>query len=139
MPDTDDKPQNGKAAKPRKHKRLIPAPWNFPRNPLEEAIRIPRALEDKFAGNPTLAEDLAKAVGFNKAEDWRFQSLLLSANQYGLVNGRGARATVEMAPIGEDVVAPSDPAQRKKALEEAFRNVELFAQVADFYGDKAMA
>jgi hypothetical protein len=117
-------------------KKGLPPAWTFPRHPLEDALRIARTLEDKFAGKPTPAEDLARGLGFNRADDWRFLEPLRSANQYGLVSGSGARSTVEMAPIGVNLVAPSDPTQRRRALQEAFNNVELFRQVAEHYGDK---
>ena len=102
-----------KSGGPGKSKKGLPAPWPFPRHPLESALGIARALEDKFAGKPTPAADLAKALGFNQADDWRFQEPLRSAAQYGLVSGSGAKATVEMAPIGVDLVAPSDPTHRR--------------------------
>ena len=111
-------------------------PWTFPKHPLEDAIRIAKAVEEKNAGNAMPVLLLAKAVGYNLASDWRFQALLRSANQYGLVNGSGTKSDVTLAPAGEDIVAPSSPVDRKKALVRAFRNVEEFAKVADFYGDK---
>src|SRR5258706_14150895 len=69
-------------------------PWTFPKNTLEDAIRIPKAIEEKNAGNPMPAPDLAIAVGFRQPSDWRFLDLLRSANQYGLVSGTGASASI---------------------------------------------
>lgn len=82
------------------------------------------------------ADLLAHAVGFNKPNDWRFLDLLKSANLYGLVSGSGQHATVSLAKIGQDVVAPGSPQDRKAALLEAFRNVDDFKKVDDFYGTK---
>jgi hypothetical protein len=110
--------------------------WTFPKNPLEDAVHVARAIEDKNAGRPMRADVLAKAVGFNRSNDWRFLDLLRSANQYGLVQGTGANATVSIAKIGEDVVAPSSSSQRQEALVAAFRNVEDFKKVQDFYSGK---
>jgi hypothetical protein len=111
-------------------------PWTFPKNTLEDAIRIPKAIEEKNAGNPMHAGDLAKAVDFKKATDWRFLDLLRSANQYGLVSGAGATATVRMEKLGQDIVAPGSPKDRQAALLAAFQNVPDFKAVAEFYGDK---
>ena len=110
--------------------------WTFPKNSLEDAIRIPKALDEKFAGNPCPAADLAKAVGFNQANDWRFTELLRAANLYGLVTGTGYTATVTLTPLGEDIVAPKAPAQRSAALVQAFRNVDEFNKVESYYGGK---
>lgn len=84
------------------------------------------------------ADILVKAVGFKKASDWRFLDLLRSANQYGLVDGTGATATVKLEQIGQDIVAPGSPQDRQRALSSAFRNVEDFRRVEDFYRGKKL-
>ncbi len=112
------------------------AAWTFPKNTLEDAIQIAKAIEDKHGGNPMKADLLAKAVAYNKPNDWRFLDLLRSANVYGLVTGSGEKATVALESIGRDVVAPGSPQDRKKALLRAFHNVEDFKKVDEFYGTK---
>lgn len=109
-------------------------PWTFPKNTLEDAITIAKAIEEKHAGNPMPAKDLAVAVGFRLESDWRFGDLIRSAQQYGLVTRSGA--TISLASIGQDVVAPSSPHQRATALLSAFRNVKDFESVERFYGGK---
>src|SRR2546430_17122529 len=81
-------------------------PWTFPKHTLEEAIRGAKAIEEKTAGNPTRADMLARAVGFNHATDCRFQDLLKAGRRAGPVPGRGARATVPPRKIDPDVGAP---------------------------------
>ena len=123
--------------KPGKEERAASlAPWKFPKNTLEEGLKVARALDEKFGGNPTKAEYLVKAVGFNKANDWRFQDLLKSSALYGMTSGSGAAATVRMEKLGEDIVSPGSPDQRQKALLAAFRNVPDFAAVEEFYKGK---
>jgi hypothetical protein len=129
--------QNREKAKTRKRTSSGKAlPWTFPKNTLEEAIAIAKAIEDKHGGNPMKADLLAKAVGFNKPNDWRFLDLVKSANLYGLCSGSGKTATVSLEKIGRDVVAPGSPQERKKALLAAFHNVEDFKKVDEFYGNK---
>ncbi|HKQ24734.1 MAG TPA: hypothetical protein VJT81_09870 [Burkholderiales bacterium] len=111
-------------------------PWTFPKNTLEDAIGLAKAIEEKNAGNPMPAEALASAVGFRLASDWRFGDLLRSANQYGLVSGTGATATIALTQLGQDVVAPSSPTQRSDALMRAFRTVKDFDAVEKFYRGK---
>ena len=112
------------------------APWKFPKNTLEEALKVAKALEEKFAGNPTKAEDLVRAVGFNKTNDWRFKDLLRSGILYGITAGSGETATVLLEKLGEDIVSPGSSDQRQKALLQAFRNVEDFQKVEAFYKGK---
>lgn len=113
-------------------------PWTFPKHTLEEAIRIAKAIEDKNAGNPLPAGTVATAVGYRQPQDWRFLELLRSANQYGLVDGTGPAATISLAKMGQDVVAPSSPQQRTEGLFAAFRNVADFDKVEKFYGGKTI-
>jgi hypothetical protein len=130
-----------RARKPRKSKKAASdtssakgKPWTFPRHTLEDAIRIPKEIEEKNAGNPMPAADLAVAVGFRLPGDWRFQDLLRSADQYGLVERTGGN--VSLTKLGQDVVAPSSPGQRSEALLTAFRSVKDFEAVEKFYGGK---
>lgn len=113
-----------------------PQPWSFPKNTLEEAIAVAKAIEEKHGGNPMKADLVAKAVGYNQPADWRFLNLLRSANLYGLVSGTGKSATVSLEKIGRDVVAPGSPKERQEALLAAFKNVEDFKKVDEFYGNK---
>jgi hypothetical protein len=103
---------------------------------LEDSIRIPTAIEEKNAGNPMPAKDLAVAVGFRQPQDWRFLDLLRSANQYGLVSGSGISASVYLTSLGQDVIAPSSPLQRSQGLLNAFRAVKDFEAVEKYYGGK---
>lgn len=110
--------------------------WTFPKVSLEDALRIPKAIEDMNAGKPWRSEELAKAVGFNQPQDWRYLDLLRASNLYGLTTGSGANSQISLATIGEDVVAPSSPTQRQDALLKAFRNVEDFQKVESHYAGK---
>jgi len=56
------KPKSGKKSATSGKKKL----WTFPKNNLEGAIRVAQAIEEKNAGNPMRAPDLAKAVGFRR-------------------------------------------------------------------------
>ncbi len=109
---TRKKPTKKRASSPGQAASAKGKPWTFPKNSLEDAIGLAKAIEEKNAGNPMPARDIAVAVGFRQSSDWRFLDLLRSANQYALVTGSGANATVHLAQLGQDVVAPGSPSQR---------------------------
>jgi hypothetical protein len=138
----DETPSTGsrkKTGRKKKDKNAAKTPpWTFPKNTLEDAVRIPQAIEQQNAGNPMKSDVLVKAVGFNSTSDWRFLDLLRSANLYGLVEGSGRFATVAMTTIGNGVVAPGSPNERQAALLNAFRNVDDFKKVEDFYKGKKL-
>src|SRR5215472_239666 len=124
--------KKGRTAKQATSTKKIP--WTFPKNALEDAIRIPKAIEEKNGGNPIPAQDLAYAVGFRQTTDWRFLDLARSASQYGLVSWSGASTPISMTKLGQDVVAPSSASQRAAALLASFRAVKDFEAVEKFYG-----
>lgn len=115
-----------------------PAPWTFPKNPLEDTLSIAKAIEEQNAGNPMKADMLVKAVGYSTVNDWRFLELLRSANQYGIVEGSGRSAIVKLTDIGQDIVAPSSPRARQTALLKAFHSVDQFSRVEKFYSGKKL-
>jgi hypothetical protein len=82
------------------------------------------------------SSDLAKAVGYNLGNDWRYLNLLRSANLYGLVSGTGTSSTVRLEKLGRDIVSPSSTNERQAAMLLAFRNVSEFKSVEEFYGGK---
>ncbi len=108
--------------------------WSFPRRTLEEAIRIARAIEDKFAGKSTDVSSIVKSVGFNNDTDWRFREILIAAEQYGIVSRTDKK--VALTPIGQKIVAPGNPEERQAALLQAFESVENFKKVSDHYQGK---
>ena len=80
MPDESQKPTRKKAAKKPASVAAQAAsakgkPWTFPKNSLEDAIGVAKAIEEKNAGNPMPAQDVAIAVGFKQSPDWRNLSL----------------------------------------------------------------
>jgi len=139
--DESQKPKSKRSRRkknPAKERKQFAAltPYRFPKNTLEEALKVPKAIDEKFAGNPTKAADLVKAVGFNKENDWRFLDLLKSAALYGLTSGTGQTGTIRLEKLGEDILSPGSSEQRQKALLAAFRNVEDFKAVEEFYKGK---
>jgi hypothetical protein len=110
--------------------------WDFPKQSLEEAIEITKAIDEKYAGNQVDADDVAKAIGYSKAEDWRFRELLKSANLYGIVEGSGAKATVKLTELGSSIVSPTSPTVRQKALLDSFLTVDQFKKVYEYYKGK---
>lgn len=134
----DTKPPPRKRSRTKVGRPTGATAWTFPKNTLEQAIDVPKSVEAQNAGNPIKADMLVRAVGFKQPSDWRFLELLRSANQYGLVEGSGATATVRLEQIGQDVVAPGSPQQRQGALMRAFRKVEKFKKVEGFYRGKRL-
>src|SRR3989339_37278 len=130
---TKKKPNNKTSGIP----KLKSGMWSFPKNSLEDAIKIAKTIEDKNGGNPMEIAMLVKGVGYKSPVDWRFRDLVRSANLYGLVSGATTvGAKVALDKIGEDIVAPSSPSQRQNALLNSFRHVDDFKKVEEYYRGK---
>ena len=61
------KSRKTKSSSARKTDKSTPAKqWTFPKNTLEDAIQIPKSIEEKNAGKPMPAKDLPKIVGYKQ-------------------------------------------------------------------------
>ena len=97
------KSKKGRAARP------------FPRETLEKALYIAQALKDKNGGNPWSPELVAQAVSLSKTGNTFFY-LAAASRDYGLTTGTRDTATIELAPLGREVVyaaSPSEEAEKK--------------------------
>jgi hypothetical protein len=108
---------------------------DFPLFTLEDAIKVAQAINDEFAGHSTPANKLARALSTDPDSAY-LRYLLRAAIQYGIVTVTGANSIVRLTDLGLDIVSPTTPEQRQKALLNAFTSVELFRKVGDIYGGK---
>ena len=91
---------------------------NCPSFSLEEAVKIPRAIKDHFAGQPTDPLMLAEACGYSpQSSTWR--SLSGAAIAYGLTDGGYNSKTIGLTPLGERIVSPLIEGDDVAALREA--------------------
>ena len=91
---------------------------DLPRVSLERALRLPRALIEQFAGEPTSPLDLALAVGVKPSSSgWRV--LTGAAIGYGLTDGGYNAASISLTGLGRCAVAPEEDGDDIEALREA--------------------
>ena len=91
---------------------------DLPRVSLERALRLPRALIEQFAGEPTPPLDLALAVRVKPSSSgWRV--LTGAAIGYGLTAGGYNAASISLTGLGRRAVAPEQNGEDIEALREA--------------------
>jgi len=91
---------------------------DLPRTSLVKALRLPRALLEQYAGQPTPPIDLALAVGVKPSSSgWR--TLTGSAIGYGLTEGGYNASTISLTDLGRRAVAPQTEGEDIEALREA--------------------
>lgn len=91
---------------------------DLPRASLEKALRLPRALINEFAGQPTAPLNLAMAVGVKPSSSgWRY--LTGAATGYGLTEGGYNAPSIGPTGLGKRAVAPQEEGEDIEALREA--------------------
>lgn len=97
-------------------KRILQA--ELPVLPIKEALRIPNALVEQYASQPTPPLEVAMAVGVKPTSSgWRY--LTGAAVGYGLTEGGYGAATIALTDLGRRAVAPREEGEDIVALREA--------------------
>lgn len=105
---------------------------NFPRLPLEEAMRIPAAIKEKNGGEPWDTAMVAKAMEMARTTP-KFFYLVASSRDFGLTIGSRDTATISLSDFGREVVYAGTPEQEALKKRDAFLRVDLFRNVLEHY------
>ena len=105
---------------------------SFPLFGIEEAVRIPKAIKDNYAGQATSPLLVAAACGISPtSSNWRY--LTGAAVAYGLTEGGYNAQEISLTPLGERVVSPLVEGDDKKALAEAALVPTILAKLYNQY------
>jgi len=96
---------------------------------LEEALKVPRAIKDSFAGQATAPLLVAGACGVKPASS-NWKTITGAAVAYGLTNGAYNAQEISVTPLGERIVAPLLEGDDEIALKEATMKPTI---LSDFY------
>lgn len=89
-----------------------------PQHALEDALKIPRAIKDNFAGHPADPMLLSQACGYSPASStWR--TLTGAAIAYGITEGGYNSKEIAISPLGDRIVSPLTEGDDSLALKEA--------------------
>lgn len=103
----------------------------FPHYPLEESRKIADAIKQFNAGNPWAPKDIAAALEMGGGNN--FYYLTAASRDYGITIGTREAEKIEISDLGKRLVYPKAPQEETDAIIEAFRSVELFRRVYDYY------
>lgn len=104
---------------------------------LEQALKVPAAIEAANAGNPYPPIDTAKAVDLSPGSSG-FRTLLAASYRYGLTSGSYKSPRISMEEAGRSAVAPRTPDDRDEALVGAALRPSTFRQLFDYYKGKKL-
>jgi predicted nucleotide-binding protein len=98
---------------------------DFPKHTLQEALRVPQALEDASAGQPLPPIETAAALKMSPGS-LDFRVILSSAIKYGLTSGSFNSHRVSLEEIGRNIVEATGEEGKRKALVQAALNPPTF-------------
>lgn len=99
---------------------------------IKEILRIPQAIKDDFAGQPTSPLLIAESCGISPtSSNWR--TLTGASVAYGLTNGGYNSKNISLTELGERIVAPLIEGDDLTALREAIMKPALFAEIYSTY------
>ena len=103
---------------------------DYPRHPVQKALRIPRAILEQNAGKPCSDRDAARFSGIGY--DGPFAVELSSAIKYGFLS-RPKPGTVELTDLAKKVLRPQNPTDALEGLRQAVLNAPKVADVYKYY------
>jgi len=125
-------PKTAKAASADDSRRSTSGRRPFPAASLEDALKVAYAIKEKNGGNPWTPSDIASAINVGVSTN-RFYYITASARDFGLTEGSSKTETISLTPFGREAVyALSSEEENRKRL-EAFKKIDLYEKVLNFY------
>ncbi len=101
-----------------KMKRAYIAQSDLPSRPIRDALRVPQAITDNYAGQPTAPHDVALALELSPTSSgWR--DLAAAALGYGLTKGSWSADKISLDTLGRRATAPTEEGDDVRARAEA--------------------
>lgn len=110
---------------------------DFPKDSLEDALRIPMIIEESNAGQPYPPADTAIAMNYSPGSSG-YRILLSSALKYGLTSGTYKSDYITLTPLGSSIVAPTSADLQNKAKVQAALGPPTFKTIYDYYRGKKL-
>ncbi len=107
-------------------KRAYVSQSELPSRPLREALRVPQAIMDNYAGKATAPHDVAMALELSPTSSvWR--DLAAVAAGYGLTKGSWNASKIELTDLGRRATAPTLEGDDLRARAEAALRPKILA------------
>jgi hypothetical protein len=107
----------------------------FPRHPVERALRIPRAILDQNAGQPSSLAEAAKFLGGKVSGE--FQLEVSSAKKYGFLTAQ-AGGKLALTDRAKRALRPQSSTDEISALQEAVLEAPDFKEVYNHYRGESL-
>lgn len=113
-------------------KRPYVSQADLPSHALRDALRVPQAITDNYAGGPTAPHDVAMALDLSPTSSgWRDLSAVSAG--YGLTKGTWNAAKIELTDRGKRATAPTAEGDDLRARAEAALHPKVLARFFEKY------
>lgn len=119
-----------KQGKPPAAKRTKSPPAQYPRHPVDKALRIPRAILEQNAGKECSVKDSAGFLGIGATGPYTVE--VASALKYGFL-ARPSTGRLAITDRAKQAIRPQQPEDELNALREAILSAPVFAEIYGHY------
>lgn len=105
---------------------------DLPAHTIDEALRVPKAIADNYAFEPTRPLAVADAMGM-KPTTGKFRSLCGASIAFGLTDGGYNASEISLTELGKRVVAPTVEGDEIIAKREAAMNPRILSEFFNRY------
>ena len=123
--------KSGAQNKPEKEEPKKQRP--FPRNTLDETLKLAQTIQDQNNGKPMKRIFIADTLNI-KPDSTNFKYLISASFRYGLTLGNEKSEFISLTPLGESI-AKSKGTERIPLLQKAVQNVPVFQNFYQRYRD----
>ena len=100
---------------------------DVPSGSLDDALRIPQAILDHYAGKPTTPLHVAKALNVDP-KDSQIRALSGASIAFGLIEGGAQAASIAITDLARQVLRPKEEGQDLAAKREAVLRPRVFGE-----------
>lgn len=118
-------------------KRTYLKQTDVPGATLDEALRIPRAILENYAGDPTPPLMVAQALNVDP-NGTQLKVLSGAAIAYGLLEGGAQAATMAMTDLAERILSPTEEGMDLSARREAMLRPRVFGDFLGKYNGRSI-
>ncbi|MEL7453900.1 MAG: TIR domain-containing protein, partial [Pseudomonadota bacterium] len=129
----EKKKQAKTSAKP-KTKRVRVSQQDVPAFPLEEALRVARAIYENYGGDPTKPLEVAAAMDMKPGSS-HFKMLTGSSIAYGLTDGGYNASEIAITPLATKILRPLEEGADVAGKREAFQKPRVISEFLQKYNE----
>lgn len=118
-------------------KRKYLSQSDVPGHSLEQALRIPRAISDNYAGEPVTPLRLASALNMTPSSS-NFRQLCGASIAYGLTDGGYNAQSISLTQLGRRIVKPLDEGDDLAAKREAILKPRVLGEFLQKYNNSPL-